>query len=93
MTGIKPQPGVKPPAKSPKAPAGAAAGGGIAMTLAAYFCAKAELDPEMIGIISIGIAAVMSMLVHYMTQKFPYVINALEDATGRDIDGDGDIGK
>ena len=81
----------QPKAKHPTVAAG---GGSIAMALAAYLGHKFWADdPELTMIVASAIGVLMTVAVHYLHQNFPVLIDAIEEATGRDLDRDGRIGE
>ena len=76
-----------------KSPVAAAGVGSIAMVLAAYLGPKLNLDPDMTALMVVALGVLTTMGVRYLHANFPVLLNALETATGRDLDGDGDVGK
>ena len=74
-------------------PAVAAGVGTLAMAVATYLGARWGWEPEMVGIMAAAIGVVTTLAVHYLHSNFPVLLNALETATNRDLDRDGDIGQ
>ena len=79
--------------KMRKSPVAAAGGGSIAMVLAAYLGPKLNLDSDMTAILIVALGVLTTIGVRYLHSNYPVLLNALETATNRDLDGDGDIGK
>ena len=76
-----------------KSPTTAAAGGSAALVAVAYLGSRWGWDPEMIAMVSVGVGVLLTLGVRYLHQNFPVLLNAIETATGHDLDGDGDIGQ
>jgi len=85
------QAGVKP--KPHRQPVVAAGGGSVGMVVAGYLGTKYDLDPEMVMILTTAVGVLTTLAVHYLHNNFPVLLNALESATGRDLDRDGDVGQ
>ena len=58
-----------------------------------YIGSKLGWDAEIITLAAGALGVLMTIAVHYLHSNFPVLLNALETATGRDLDNDGDIGK
>ena len=78
--------------KTREKPAVAAGIGTLAMAVATYLGTRWGWEQEMLGIMVAAIGVVMTLAVHYLHSNFPVLLNALETATGRDLDRDGDVG-
>ena len=76
-----------------KHPTAAAGGGSLAMIAATYLGHRWGWDPELIAMAASVIGILMTLAVHYLHSNFPVLVNAIEEATGRDLNRDGQVGK
>ena len=84
-------------AKAKPHAAAVAGGGSLGVTLAYYLNSQFnwgfDPDSEVLLAIAALFSAGIGYAVHQLQKKFPVLVNVLESATGKDIDGDGDVGK